>query len=65
VECPEILLAREKQELKKELPKDESTPKSDKSSVSYLSAIFIINLLMSQLLGHRPSLWITHMENGS
>ncbi|CAG4912875.1 unnamed protein product [Colias eurytheme] len=31
VECPEILLAREKQEAKKELPKEESTPKSEKS----------------------------------
>jgi hypothetical protein len=26
--------------------------------------IIIISLLMSQLLGHRPSLWITHKENG-
>jgi hypothetical protein len=26
--------------------------------------IIIINLLMSLLLGHRPSLWITHKENG-
>jgi hypothetical protein len=25
----------------------------------------IISLLMSPLLGHRPSLWITHKENGS
>jgi hypothetical protein len=25
---------------------------------------FIISLLMSPLLGHKPSLWITHMENG-
>ncbi|XP_052737819.1 protein HIRA homolog [Bicyclus anynana] len=33
VECPEILLAREKQEAKKELPKDESTPKSDKTQL--------------------------------
>jgi hypothetical protein len=24
----------------------------------------IISLLMLPLLGHRPSLWITHMENG-
>jgi hypothetical protein len=24
----------------------------------------IISLLMSPLLGHRPSLWITHKENG-
>ncbi|XP_026489914.2 protein HIRA homolog [Vanessa tameamea] len=31
VECPEILLAREKQEAKKEPPKEEITPKSDKS----------------------------------
>jgi hypothetical protein len=26
--------------------------------------IIIISLLMSPLLGHRPSLWITHKENG-
>jgi hypothetical protein len=26
--------------------------------------IIIIGLLMSPLLGHRPSLWITHNENG-
>jgi hypothetical protein len=26
--------------------------------------IIIISLLMSLLLGHRPSLWITHKENG-
>jgi hypothetical protein len=26
--------------------------------------IVIISLLMSPLLGHRPSLWITHKENG-
>jgi hypothetical protein len=26
--------------------------------------LFIISLLMSPLLGHRPSLWITHKENG-
>jgi preprotein translocase subunit Sec63 len=25
--------------------------------------IIIISLLMSPLLGHRPSLWITHKEN--
>jgi hypothetical protein len=25
----------------------------------------IISLLMSPLLGHKPSLWITHKENGS
>ncbi|XP_075969948.1 histone cell cycle regulator-like protein [Anticarsia gemmatalis] len=31
VECPEILLAREKQEAKKEAAKEETTPKSDKS----------------------------------
>ncbi|XP_068629788.1 protein HIRA [Battus philenor] len=31
VECPEILLAREKQEAKKETAKEETTPKSDKS----------------------------------
>jgi hypothetical protein len=24
----------------------------------------IISLLMSPLLGHKPSLWITHKENG-
>jgi hypothetical protein len=29
------------------------------------SVIIIISLLMSPLLGHRPSLWITHKENGS
>lgn len=34
VECPEILLAREKQEAKKEAAKEEITPKSDKSQVS-------------------------------
>ncbi|XP_047512693.1 protein HIRA homolog isoform X1 [Pieris napi] len=33
VECPEILLAREKQEAKKETPKEETTPKNDKSQV--------------------------------
>lgn len=33
VECPEILLAREKQEAKKEAVKEEITPKSDKSQV--------------------------------
>jgi hypothetical protein len=26
--------------------------------------IIIISLLLSPLLGHRPSLWITHKENG-
>jgi uncharacterized membrane protein YagU involved in acid resistance len=26
--------------------------------------IIIISLLMSPLLGHRPSLWITYKENG-
>jgi hypothetical protein len=26
--------------------------------------ISIISLLISPLLGHRPSLWITHKENG-
>jgi hypothetical protein len=26
--------------------------------------IFNISLLMSPLLAHRPSLWITHKENG-
>jgi hypothetical protein len=26
--------------------------------------IIIISLLMSPLLGHRPSLWITQKENG-
>ncbi|CAH0406290.1 unnamed protein product [Chilo suppressalis] len=31
VECPEILLAREKQEAKKEVVREETTPKSDKS----------------------------------
>ncbi|CAG5051169.1 unnamed protein product [Parnassius apollo] len=31
VECPEILLAREKQEAKKEAAKEETTPKSEKS----------------------------------
>ncbi|CAH0748517.1 unnamed protein product [Diatraea saccharalis] len=31
VECPEILLAREKQEAKKEVIKEDTTPKSDKS----------------------------------
>ncbi|XP_049867442.1 protein HIRA homolog [Pectinophora gossypiella] len=31
VECPEILLAREMQEAKKELPKEETTPKSERS----------------------------------
>ncbi|XP_072943481.1 protein HIRA [Epargyreus clarus] len=31
IECPEIMLAREKQEAKKETPKEETTPKSDKS----------------------------------
>ncbi|XP_050678614.1 protein HIRA homolog isoform X2 [Leptidea sinapis] len=31
VECPEILVARETQQARKEPPKDESTPKSDKS----------------------------------
>jgi hypothetical protein len=28
------------------------------------NVIIIISLLMSPLLGHRPSLWITHKENG-
>jgi hypothetical protein len=34
--------------------------------ISGVSAVnpFIINLLMSTLLEHRPSLWITHKENG-
>ncbi|KAL4707394.1 hypothetical protein ACJJTC_008579 [Scirpophaga incertulas] len=32
VECPEILLAREKQEARKEASKEESTPKSDKTA---------------------------------
>jgi predicted DNA-binding transcriptional regulator len=27
-------------------------------------SIIIISLLMSPMLGHRPYLWITHMENG-
>ncbi|KAM3961260.1 histone cell cycle regulator-like protein [Aphomia sociella] len=31
VECPEIMLAREKQEAKKEAAKEDTTPKSDKS----------------------------------
>jgi hypothetical protein len=26
--------------------------------------IIIVSLLMSPLLGHRPSSWITHKENG-
>jgi hypothetical protein len=32
----------------------------------FTSAVFfiIISLLMSPLLGHSPSLWITHKENG-
>jgi hypothetical protein len=29
-----------------------------------LELYLIINLLMSPLLGHRPTLWITHKENG-
>jgi hypothetical protein len=29
-----------------------------------VSDLVIISLLMSPLLGHRPSLWITHKENG-
>jgi hypothetical protein len=29
-----------------------------------LITAIIISLLMSPLLGHRPSLWITHKENG-
>ncbi|CAH0701563.1 unnamed protein product [Spodoptera exigua] len=33
VECPEILLAREKQEAKKEAAKEDSMPKNDKSQV--------------------------------
>ncbi|XP_026747652.1 LOW QUALITY PROTEIN: protein HIRA homolog [Trichoplusia ni] len=36
VECPEILLAREKQEAKKEAAKEETTPKSEKSQSKIL-----------------------------
>ncbi|XP_059045236.1 protein HIRA [Achroia grisella] len=34
VECPEIMLAREKQEAKKEAAKEDTTPKSDKSQMA-------------------------------
>jgi hypothetical protein len=32
--------------------------------ITLITNIIIIILLMSPLLGHRPSLWITHKENG-
>lgn len=47
VECPEILLAREKQEAKKEAAKEEITPKSDKSQVSItIFFYFSLNLFL-------------------
>lgn len=41
VECPEIILAREKQETKKEPPKDETTPKTYKFQVIIIIYITI------------------------
>jgi hypothetical protein len=35
-----------------------------KSVLSYHFVCFIISLLMSPLLRNKPSLWITHNENG-
>ena len=43
VECPEILLAREKQDAKKEAAKEETTPKSDKSQVGTVIIIDLVN----------------------
>jgi hypothetical protein len=50
-----------------ELEKEEDTNDPTKCSLQYklcYNTIIIIGLLTSPLLGHRPSLWIPHEENG-
>lgn len=47
VECPEILLAREKQEAKKEAAKEDSMPKNDKSQVVSQHLLFTMDVIVN------------------